>query len=183
MNVNLGRVYVGGAPPASQTFNVSKLGTDGTYFDVSTSGDATSSLNGRYNAFHTGTTDSRMIEIGLNPSTATAGLKTGLVTIDNLDVTNEGGIGHGANDGDDIFNVSLDVVDHPVASFSLNLPVNSASIDFGTVAIGQQATSSFDSPTFPPTACPQSSLILIWILLMAAAIRKCCLRTLPRSKA
>ena len=140
MNVNLGRVYVGGAPPASQTFNLSKLGNDGTYFDVATSGDATSSLNGRYNAFRTDMTDNRTIEIGLNPSTATAGLKTGSVTIDNLDVTTEGGAGHGANDGDDIFNVSVEVVDHPVASFSLNLPVDSRTIDLGTVAVGQQAS-------------------------------------------
>ncbi len=51
LSVDLGRVYVGGAPPVSQMFNLSKLGNDGTYFNVSTSGDATSSLNGRYNAF------------------------------------------------------------------------------------------------------------------------------------
>ncbi len=88
----------------------------------------------------TGATDNRTIEIGLSPLTATAGLKTGSVTIDNLDVTTEGGTGHGANDGDDIFDLSVEVVDHPVASFSLNVPVDSRTIDLGIVAVGQQAS-------------------------------------------
>ena len=140
MNVDLGRVYVGGAEPESQLFSLGKLGNDGTYFGVSTSGDATSSLLGRYNAFRSATADSRTIEVGLNASTATAGVKTGTVTIDNLDVTSEGGAGNGGNDGDDVFNLSLEVVDHPVASFSLNLPISSTTINLGTIPLGQQAS-------------------------------------------
>lgn len=140
VNVDLGRVYVGSAVPAAQSFTLNKLDSDGTYFSVTTDGDAVSSLGGRYNAFRNGGADSRAISVGLNTSTATSGLKSGAVTIDNLDVTTGGGAGRGANDGNDTFNVSLAVLDHPVASFSFNLPVNEFTIDFGKIALGSQTS-------------------------------------------
>ncbi|MGD9636215.1 MAG: hypothetical protein AB7U97_23235, partial [Pirellulales bacterium] len=143
VNLDLGRVYVGGAVPGPQNFTLDKLGDDGTYFSVATSGDATSSLNERFNAFRNGAPDSRTLQVGLNSSTASSGIKSGTVIIDNLDVTTEGGLGHGANDGNDVLNLSLAVVDHPIASFSIDEALSDITIDLGVVPLGEQASTSF----------------------------------------
>src|SRR6185295_10053702 len=50
-NVNLGRVFVGSAVPAAQANTLNKTGDDGTYYSVTTSGAATSSVTGSFNAF------------------------------------------------------------------------------------------------------------------------------------
>jgi endonuclease I len=136
LDVDLGRVYVGGTIPSGPALMLRKSGDDGTYYAVTTSGEASSSLSGRYNAFRNATADSQSIVVGLDTSTETAGVKSGTVTIDNLDVTTGGGDGHGANDGDDIVILSLAVLDHPVASFGFNFPVAEQFIDFGIVPIG-----------------------------------------------
>jgi hypothetical protein len=78
-------------------------------------------------------TDSRSIEVGLDTSTATAGMKSGTVTIDNLDITTLGGSGRGANDANDVINVSLAVLDHPLASFSADSHQQQLTLDFGIV--------------------------------------------------
>ena len=136
-DVDLGRVFVGGAVPAAQNFTLNKAGLDGTYYEVTAAGDATSSLSGRFNAFRTNGTDSESITVGLNTgiSTASAGLKSGTVTVDNLDVTT-GVAGSGANDGNDVFNVSLDVLDHATPSFDGMSQMTSLMVDFGAVALG-----------------------------------------------
>jgi endonuclease I len=144
-NVDLGRVFVGGAVPAAQNFTLNKGGMDGTYYEVTASGAATSSINGRYNAFRTDMTDSQSIAVGLNTSTASAGLKSGSVSIDNLDITSDYGAGHGAQDGNDQFNVSLDVLDHSTPSFNGGSDVASLVYDFGSVAQGSLGSAfSFD---------------------------------------
>jgi endonuclease I len=144
-NVDLGRVFIGGAVPAAQKFTLNKGGSDGTYFEVTASGSATSSISGRMNAFRTNQTDSKLITVGLNTSTTTAGLKNGTVTVDNLDITTGGGAGHGANDANDLFNVSLAVLDHATPSFVGQSEVASLMYDFGTVALGSSAPMfSFD---------------------------------------
>lgn len=151
-NVDLGRVFVGGAVPAAQNYTLNKSGSDGTYFEVTTAGAATSSLGGRFNAFRTNQTDSRSIAVGLGTSTATAGLKSGTVTINNLDITTGGGAGHGANDADDMFNVSLTVLNHATPSFALDSEVTSLVHDFGSVAAGSEApTFNFDVFNFGVT--------------------------------
>ena len=146
-NVDLGRVFVGGAVPAAQMLTLDKSGTDGTYFEVTTAGAATSSLSGRFNAFRTNQTDSKSIAVGLNSTTAIAGAKTGTVTIDNLDITAGGGAGRGANDANDLFNVSLAVLDHPVASYDFNVERREKIIDFGTVTLGSGPSMSGGSIT------------------------------------
>ena len=83
-------MLVGGAVPAAQRLTLNKAGHNGTYFEVTTSGAATSSLTGRFNAFRTNQTDSKSINVGLSTTTATAGLRSGTVTIDNLDITTGG---------------------------------------------------------------------------------------------
>ncbi len=143
--VDLGRVFVNGAVPAAQAFTLNKSGSDGTYFEVSTSGAATSSLSGRFNAMRTNQTDSKSIYVGLSTSTATAGIKSGAVTIDNLDITTGLGSGHGAGDQNDTFNVSLTVLDHAQASFSSLALATTRTLDFGNIAIGSSPSSlNFD---------------------------------------
>ncbi len=141
-DVNLGRVFKNSAVPAAQSFTLNKAGTDGTYFEVTTSGLATSSLTGRYNAFRTNQTDSKSISVGLNTSTSNVGLKSGMVTVNNLDVTTGGGVGRGANDANDVFHVSLTVLDHATPSF-VNDSINSLLVhNFGTI------TTAVVSPSF-----------------------------------
>ncbi len=138
-NVDLGRVFVGAAVPAAQVFTLNKSGTNGTYFQVNTSGAATSSLSGHYNAMRSSQTDSKSITVGLNTAastTSSAGLKSGAVAIDNLDITTGGGTGFGGNDANDTFNVSLTVLDHATPSFAVGSNVNTLTHDFGHVAIG-----------------------------------------------
>ena len=136
LGVDLGRVLVGAAVPGSQLVDLSKSGNDGTYYEVTTSGDATSSVLGRYNAFRTNTTDSTTLDVGLSTSTATAGLRSGSVTIDNLDITTGGGVDRGANDGNDVINVTLDVLDHANPSLDGGTDIDMFIVDFGIVAPG-----------------------------------------------
>jgi endonuclease I len=133
-NVDLGRVFTGTAVPAAQAFTLNKAGAGGTYFEVTTSGAATSSITGRYNAFLVNPAgDSKSINVGLNTNTATAGLRSGMVTINNLDVTTGGGAGRGANDANDTFNVSLTVLDHATASFENATTQLTKTLNFGTL--------------------------------------------------
>jgi hypothetical protein len=135
VSVDLGRVYVGGALPGTEDFTLNKSGNDGTYFEVTTAGAATSSISGRYNAFRHNQSDSNSIAVGLNTTTGTSGLKSGTVTIDNLDLT-DGGAAQGMNDANDVFSISYSVLDHPVASLASNADLRAAVVDFGVVPYG-----------------------------------------------
>jgi endonuclease I len=151
--LDLGRVIVGAPTPAAQSITLTKSGMNGTYYSVTTAGLATSSVTGRYNAFATGTAGSRSISVGLNASTAVPGLKSGTVTIDNLDVTTAGGVGRGANDGNDVATVNLSVLSHANPSFVSGTDVNSLSFDFGTVTLNSPApTFSFNLFNLETTA-------------------------------
>jgi endonuclease I len=152
-NVDLGRVFVGAGVPAAQSFTLNKAGTDGTYFEVTTAGAATSSLSGRFNAFRTNQTDSKSITVGLNTNTTTAGLRSGSVAIDNLDITTGGGTGRGANDANDTFNVSLTVLDHATPSFTNSSLATSLMRNFGTVTT-VSAAQGFNFDVFNLTATP-----------------------------
>ena len=145
--VDLGQVLVGAAVPGTQPVTLNKTGNDGTYYSVATSGSASSSVTGRYNAFRTSGTDSTTLNVGLNASTSTAGLRSGSVMIDNLDVTTAGGSGRGANDADDIIDVTLDVLDHANPSFAGGSDLNSLTHDFGTIAM-DSAVPTFDFDLF-----------------------------------
>jgi len=145
LGLSLGRVLIGASVPATQTVTLNKSGSDGTYFSVTTSGLATSSVTGRYNAFRTGGTDSTTFDVGLSANTVTAGLRSGTVTIDNLDVTTGGGSGRGANDADDIINVTFDVLDRANPSFASGSDLNAFTYDFGSIVMGGVApTLDFD---------------------------------------
>lgn len=167
LNLDLGSVIVGAAVPAPQNVTLHKNGLDGAYYEVTTTGSATSSVTGRFNAFKINTvaTDSSTLSAGLNTTTATAGLKSGSVVVDNLDVTTNGGAGHGANDADDTINVSLDVFDHANPSFLAGSDQNVLTLDFGTVDQDSSApTLDFDVFNLIDTASFTADLELDSIL-------------------
>ncbi len=139
--INLPNVIVGGAMPSAQNVTLNKAGNNGTYYSVTTAGLATSSISGSYNAFRTNQTDSKTFSVDLATNTMTAGLRTGTVTIDNLDITpgSNGGVGHGANDANDVITVNLNVLDHALPSFTADTQSLSQTIDFGNVALGESA--------------------------------------------
>jgi hypothetical protein len=154
-NLNFGSVIVGAPLPGPQNVILTKSGLDGTYYEVTTSGLATSNVTGRYNAFPiiTSGTSNKTLSVGLNTNTTTAGLRSGTVTVNNLDITTAGGSGRGANDGNDTINVSLNIFDHANPSFSLGTDLNSLAYDFGTVTINSAApTFSFDIANLIGTA-------------------------------
>jgi endonuclease I len=138
--VDLGRVFVGAAVPAAQAFTLNKAGTHGTYYEVTAAGAATSSLSGRFNAFRHNQTDTKSITVGLNTTTSMSGVKTGSVTIDNLDITSGGCSGCGFGDNNDIFNVNLTVLGHSTPSFSLAANLSSITIPFGNISVSSSAT-------------------------------------------
>ena len=131
----------GEAVPVDQSVLVSKGFSDPTYYSVTASGDATSDVNGPYNAFVFGN-QAANLNVGLNASTATAGLKTGTVTIDNIDISTSG-TGRGSDDGDDVITVNLDVLDPSNASFASGLDQDLLTIDFGTLSVGGIVQSGF----------------------------------------
>jgi endonuclease I len=139
--VNLTNVIMGGTVPAAQNVTLSKAGSNGTYYSVTTAGAATSSVSGSLNAFRTNQTDSKSISVGLSTTTSTAGLRSGTVTIDNLDITagSNGGVGHAANDANDVITVNLNVLDHATPRFASNL-ATSLTLDFGNVAFGDSVS-------------------------------------------
>ena len=85
--------------------------------EVLTDGSATSTVLGRYNAFAMDGPGSKNTTVGLNASTATAGLKAGTVTVHNLDITTQGGA-ESTNDPDDVVSVTGSVLDHSEPSFT-----------------------------------------------------------------
>ncbi|MEO2049473.1 MAG: endonuclease [Pirellulales bacterium] len=147
LEVDLGSVLVGANVPSAQNTILHKSGFDGTYYEVASSGDATSSVTGRHHAFAINNTgsDSSILTVGLNTNTFSAGSRSGSVTIDNLDITTGAGTGHGENDGNDLLNISLNVLDHANASFSDVADLNTLLLDLGSVAQGSATpTWNFD---------------------------------------
>jgi hypothetical protein len=108
---------------------------------------------GRLNAFRSNQTDSANITVGLDTNTTSAGLRSGTVTVDNLDVTTGGGAGRGANDANDTFEISLTVLDHATPSFENATLTTSLVHDFGSVTVGSTAP-SFNFDVFNFTATP-----------------------------
>ena len=154
VNVDLGSVLVGAASPGNQNATLHRNGNDGTYYEVTTTGSATSSITGRHNAFaiNTSGSDSTSLSVGLNASTGVAGQKSGSVVIDNLDITSGAGLGMGNQDADDTINVTFDVLDHSEASFDGLVDDNTLTIDFGSVALGSSPTFDFDIFNLESTA-------------------------------
>ncbi len=92
--VDLGRVGWS-ACSAAQGVTLNKAGPNGATAPVTTAGAATSSVTGQYNAFATGVTGSKSINVGLEYVNCRRRPQGRTVTIDNLDVTTAGGAGRG----------------------------------------------------------------------------------------
>jgi endonuclease I len=162
--INLGRAIVGAPQPTSTGVVVNKSGLDGTYFEISTDGRAASSKAGRYNAFAMGTAGSSSIDVGLNVDATSVGLYLGTVTIDNLDVTTQGGAGRGANDADDVISLEYQVLEHATPSFSEAGQATAFAYDFGVVPAGSTPTLSFDLFNLPASSGYAAGLDLDSIL-------------------
>lgn len=130
LTVDFGRIMVAAALPPGQSVTLTKRGSHPTYFAVFSGGAATASLSGKFNAFIDGEPLTRTINVALQTSTATPGLKTGLVTIDNLDPTSSG-TGRGSADGDDLIDLRLAVLENRT------LAVTTGTVDLGQVIVGQ----------------------------------------------
>lgn len=145
VNVDLGRVMVGGTFGTSNVpFN--KTGTDPTTFDLTTAGNASINSGSSSNLI-AGTgqgidfnNQNRMINVGLDASTSSNGLKTGMITLHNSDLTTSG-TGHGSADANDTINVSGAVLNQRVVTPSVT------TINFGNVIVGTNLSSSFNLTT------------------------------------
>lgn len=132
--VDLGDMIKDGPVPGPQNITLNKSGANPTTYDVTLAGQASAASAGPRKGF-LGGVQSLPISVGLSTSTATVGLKTGSLTVDNTDLTSSGA-GHGSDDGNDVADISLRVLDHADASFDDIIDQNSATIDFGGVTVG-----------------------------------------------
>ena len=147
-NVDLGRVFVGGAVPAAQAQHDQQ---DRRRRHLLLRDNQRSRDQLGHRPFQCvprllpAVYSNKSISVGLSTTTATAGVKSGTVIVDNLDITTLGGAGKGANDANDTFNVSLNVLDHMTPSFRSPSLQTSKTLDFGNIAIGSSAPSlNFD---------------------------------------
>jgi endonuclease I len=137
VDVDLGNLLVGDSLSTIDVM-LNKSGDDGTYYRVTPSSGITTSLDGCYQAFAIGTNGAgAMMSISLDPSfTDASGMVFGSVTVDNLDVTTQGGNGNGANDGDDMVSIAMSVFNPGDASFASGMDQNTISVDLGTINAG-----------------------------------------------
>ena len=137
VDVDLGNLLVGEAiSPLSLVLN--KSGDDGTYYRVTPSAGISTNLDGCYQAFPIGSDGaSEMMSVTFDASyTDTAGMVFGSVLVDNLDVTDQGGTGNGANDGDDMVSIGASVFHPGNASFASDSDQGVVSVDLGTISSG-----------------------------------------------
>jgi len=130
-------VFVGDSVDAMD-FVLNKSGDAGTYYRVDASEGLSSSVSGMFNAFAMSPTAlSRSITLGFDSSvTDAAGEFLGVLRVDNLDVTTQGGAGNGSNDVDDVVFVTVDVFNPGDGSFESGSDVNSLNLDLGTISMG-----------------------------------------------
>lgn len=141
IEVDLGPALVGGPAP-TQDIVIKRDGFDGTYYEVEATDGAAASSEGRYNAFpiNTGGADEQIITLSMDDaSTTEPGMRTGVVRIDNLDITTEGGPGRGANDADDFIAVRMTVLQRAETSFDADADINERTIDFGQSRAGARS--------------------------------------------
>jgi endonuclease I len=135
-------VVVDAPSPQLTTVTLNRTGFDGVFYGVGVAGEGFSTSVDSSNAFpiNIGGSDSAVLTVGIDSaSMSVAGLKTGQVIIDNLDVTSGAGLGMGAQDADDTIDVELAVLDHADASLSSGSDVNSMPYDFGSLTLNAGA--------------------------------------------
>lgn len=167
-------VFTGAAAGGVINTVIQKQGTDGTYFSVTSTGDVSASLDGKYNAFPvlaSGNADSVPLAITVDAPTTNPGLYEGTVVINNLDVTTQGGAGRGANDGDDTLVISRRVVDRAVPSLAQNATLIASSLDLGDLVRGvdEEADDEFTVYNLESTAGFTAALDISTSLLPVGA--------------
>ena len=140
LDLEFGPVIVGATFSASQSVTLNKSGSNGTYYSAVTLGNATSDVEGFHNAFKTDATDSATIDVGLEFNPNQPGVTSGVIVIDNLDVTTGGGAGRGSRDVDDFIELSVSVLDHANPSFSNSIDDDALLIEFGDVELDDVTT-------------------------------------------
>jgi endonuclease I len=133
--VDLGRVMRNGSL-STGTIRLNKSGSHPTTFDISATGPVVSPSIGPRQAFDYNA-QTRDLSVTLQPGvTASTGIKTGTLTINNTDLTSAGA-GLGSADGDDTITVTTTVVD--------NRTIHSPTIRLGPVIANQPipATATF----------------------------------------
>lgn len=119
------------ASPTNVTLR--KAGTNPTTYNVTATGNATSTSVGDGQAF-IGGAQNRTVAVNLI-STAVAGAADGTLVINNTDLTSSAA-GKGSADLDDVIEVLADVLDHSEASFEAVADENVLMLDFGAVPGG-----------------------------------------------
>ena len=137
LQIDYGSVILGTSVDTSQSITLNKAGNDGTYFLVEVFGNGLSDVEGYNNAFQTNGTDSRSVNVSLSYDQETAGTYEGMIMVDNLDITTQGGVGAGANDGNDFVDLTLKVVEHSNASLASDADLNVLTVDLGEVSLGE----------------------------------------------
>ncbi|MEM6334119.1 MAG: endonuclease [Planctomycetota bacterium] len=145
VGADLGRVFQGQSASqfGSAAVTISKSGSDGTYFSVTSGGGATADLEGSYNAFALGAAPDQTLNVGFEDTldTATPGFRFAQVVIDNLDVTTGAGPGFGAQDGDDaVFLIGSVVSQREVTQVG-------GPVDLGTSIVGTAVQANVDLAT------------------------------------
>lgn len=136
--VELCQQVILGTDPQGVEIDLNRAGNDGVYYAVLADGFAITDqplTNGFTGAFAINETAPRSIVVGIDPVLITdAGLYTGDVWIDNLDMTDGLGSGFGSLDADDLIVVTAEVLDPSQASFDDTALTELVEIDLGTVA-------------------------------------------------
>lgn len=138
--LDFGSAIVGTNVDTSRSVRLDKSGSDGTYYSVDAIGSALSDAEGTSNAFAMNGPDSDLVDVSLFYDQQMAGTYSGTVIIDNLDITLQGGVGSGANDGNDLIALSIKIVEHSNASFTDDADLNVLTVDLGEVALGEPIT-------------------------------------------
>ncbi len=131
VTANLGRIMLNHSFGTS-TVTVNKIGNDPTTFDVTATGSAISTGGlpiGTGQPMDYGA-QTKTLVAGLNAPTSSTGQKTGVITIDDTDLTSSGA-GRGSADGNDTIQVVGTVVDNRVVTASI--------VDLGAVHLGASA--------------------------------------------
>ena len=142
--VSLGRVMRNGTLGTTNV-TLNKAGTTPTTFDIATSGNAITVASGGSLLAGTGqpmpyNAQTRTLTLGLNASTATTGLKSGTVTINNTDLTTLA-TGRGSADGDDVITVTASVVDKRAVT------ATATTINLGNVVTGATINTGYSLVT------------------------------------
>ena len=142
------RAIFGNPAPITTEVTINKTGQDGTYFWIETSGDVTSTLSSQLHAFRSSQTDSMTFTIEIASPGFGIGTRSGTITVDNLDITNQGGAGRGANDDDDVLIASFTTLDHSRPSFGVASDGGPLTVDLGDFFVGSQFTPTAEVDLF-----------------------------------